>query len=196
MAKIREFLVKASIALATAGGVLTGLAAILHYTGTIDVQPLLNAVNAQIDTLASVGISLTSASAVTIAGRSVYMAFRENQAKILNNNLDVMKNVQARLKTIEENQNKLQESVNVINNLSSAVLEFERVLALKNLDSKVISDDVKKEIQAWLLKAKERIGKADSLKVYNIAEVKQVFDQGQKLVEKVSEIVATAKARL
>jgi hypothetical protein len=196
MAKIREFLVKAAVALATIGGALSGLAAILHYTGTIDVQPLLDSLNAQVDSLASVGISLTSASAVTIAGRSIYMAFRENQAKILNNNLDVMKNVQLRLKTIEDNQNKLQESVNVINNLSSVVLEFERVIALKNLDSKVIGDDVKKEIKLWLDKAKERLTKADSLKVYTIAEVKQSFEQGQKILEKVSEIVETAKARL
>lgn len=123
----------------------------------VDVTPLIGWLGLPADFLGATGIAggigFTSYQVIRTAQIGLQTT-SQNTAKTVN---ETLLGVFSRLDVTNAQEVKLERKVNELTSLVQSVLEFEKLLAEKNKHSRLLNDESKAELDAWIRKTDLRI---------------------------------------
>lgn len=123
----------------------------------IDITPLIDWLGLPADFLGATGIAGG-------IGLTSYQVIRTAQIGLQATTQDTVKTVNesilgmfSRIDTTNANNEKLERKVNELSVLMQSIIEFETLLAEKNKQSRLLNDDSKAELEAWIQKTQLRL---------------------------------------
>jgi hypothetical protein len=131
-------------------GLAAGSLALTHYTGVYDATPIFEWLRVSGDSVAAIGTSLSTATVMGIGAQQLLNIVLRTVAGVRTDVDQSMVNVIDRVGTVEAKQNEIAAALNRVYNAQMLSLNYDQTMALKNLDSTILSPEAKEQLKQWL----------------------------------------------
>jgi len=175
---------------AGATGLAAGSLALTHYTGIYDATPIFDWLRVSGDSVAAVGTSLSTATVMGIGAQHLLSVVLRTVAGVKTDVDQSLVSVLDRVGTVETKQNEIATALQNIYNAQLLSLNYDQTMALKNLDSTILSDESKQQLRQWLLATSNSITQLNAPVPATIQTISKTVEDAKITTQTVQEIIS------
>jgi prophage DNA circulation protein len=171
-------------------GIAAGSLALTHYTGIYDATPIFDWLRVSGDSVAAVGTSLSTATVMGIGAQQLVNVVLRTVAGVRTDVDQSMVSVLDRVSTVEQKQNEIATALKNVYNAQLLSLTYDQTMALKNLDSTILTEESKEQLRQWLLATSNSVTQLNSPVPATIQTISKTVEDAKITTQTVQEIIS------